>query len=121
MDNLHNIKCPLCKNFTSCAAMGISKEDVKNCGMFVLSTSPDASRKPYVEDPVNHPSHYTNGKVECIDAIEAALSSHTDPMDAWLTGQVIKYLWRWPMKNGKEDLEKAQFYLNRLSERQEGT
>ena len=65
-------------------------------------------------DPVNHPAHYTAGGIECIDAISAALSSHKDPMQAWLTGQIIKYLWRWPMKNGKEDLEKARFYLDRL-------
>ena len=65
-------------------------------------------------DPVNHPAHYTAGGVECIDAIWAALTCQTDPYAAWLTGQVIKYLWRWPMKNGVEDLEKARFYLERL-------
>ena len=67
-------------------------------------------------DPVNHPSHYTAGGIECIDAIAAALTSHADPMDAWLTGNIIKYLWRWPMKNGVEDLKKAKFYLDRLIE-----
>ena len=65
-------------------------------------------------DPVNHPAHYTAGGVECIDAIRAALTCQTDPYAAWLTGQVIKYIWRWPMKNGVEDLEKARFYLDRL-------
>jgi hypothetical protein len=35
-------------------------------------------------------------------------------MQAWLTGQVLKYMWRWPLKNGKEDLRKARFYLDRL-------
>lgn len=73
-----------------------------------------------VSDPVNHPAHYTNGGIECIDAIASALSAHTDPMDAFLTGQVLKYMWRWPLKNGKEDLEKARFYLNRLIERKGG-
>lgn len=65
-------------------------------------------------DPVNHPSHYTSGRIECIDAIAAALSCHEDPVEAWLTGQIIKYIWRWPLKNGLEDLEKAKFYLDRL-------
>jgi hypothetical protein len=65
-------------------------------------------------DPVNHPSHYTAGGIECIDAIAAALSCHKDPVEAWLTGQIIKYIWRWPLKNGLEDLEKAEFYLERL-------
>lgn len=64
-------------------------------------------------DPVNHPSHYTQGGVECIDAIQAAVSNLSGP-EAWLTGSAIKYLWRWKMKNGLEDLQKAQFYLDRL-------
>lgn len=71
------------------------------------------------EDPVNHPSHYTAGGVECIDAITAALCKYEDPVDAWLAGQVIKYLWRAPLKGKyKEDIEKAQFYLNRLVDNQ---
>lgn len=73
------------------------------------------------DDPVNHPSHYTAGGVECIDAIAAALCKYTDGVDAWLAGQVIKYLWRSPLKGTyAQDLKKAQFYLNRLVKRQEG-
>lgn len=66
-------------------------------------------------DPVNHPSHYTSGGIECIDAIASAICMYDHPIDAWLAGQVIKYLWRAPLK-GKyaEDIRKAQFYLNRL-------
>jgi hypothetical protein len=66
-----------------------------------------------VHDPVDHPSHYTQGKVECIDAIEAAMVG-LEGMDAFLTGQVIKYLFRWKHKNGIEDLRKAEWYLTRL-------
>lgn len=65
-------------------------------------------------DMVNHPSHYTAGGVECIDAIKAALACHAEPYRAFLTGQAIKYLWRWPAKNGAEDLKKARWYLERL-------
>ena len=71
------------------------------------------------DDPVNHPTHYTHGGIECIDAIEAALSSQTDPVAAFLTGQSLKYLWRWPIKNGLEDLRKARWYLDRLIARLE--
>lgn len=70
------------------------------------------------EDMVNHPKHYTQGGVECIDAIEAA-TAHLNGNDAFLTGQVIKYMWRWKQKNGVEDLSKAQWYLNRLIAKQE--
>ena len=66
-----------------------------------------------MSDSINHPEHYTQGKVECIEAIEAAL----DPVGFidFLRGQVIKYIWRGPLKrNDLEDYKKAQFYLNRL-------
>ena len=70
------------------------------------------------EDMVNHPSHYMHGGVECIDAITSALSSYEDSVDSWLVGQVIKYLWRAPLKGKyEEDIKKAQFYLNRLVEK----
>lgn len=77
------------------------------------ATSNDNARA-VVHDNVNHPAHYTAGGIECIDAIAAALTCQTDPMHAWLTGQVLKYMWRWPLKNGLEDLKKARFYLDRL-------
>ena len=65
------------------------------------------------DDLVNHPSHYTAGKVECIDAIESAVTG-LDGVEAVLTGQAIKYMWRWSKKNGVQDLEKAEWYLKRL-------
>lgn len=64
-------------------------------------------------DNVNHPKHYTLGGIECIDAIEAATNDLTGA-EAFLTGQVMKYLWRWKWKNGLEDLQKAKWYLDRL-------
>ena len=70
-------------------------------------------------DPVNHPSHYTKGSVECIDALESAVIGLSGP-EAVLTGQIIKYVWRWPDKNGAEDLRKAEWYLRRLIARVEG-
>lgn len=77
-------------------------------------------RKPFdfdtsVADVVNHPSHYTNGKVECIDAIESATVGKTG-IEAVCVAKVIKYLWRYEDKNGLEDIKKAQWYLNKLIE-----
>lgn len=69
-------------------------------------------------DMVNHPPHYTQGGVECIDAIRAACEGR-DAYEGYLTGQVIKYIWRYPFKNGLEDLRKAEFYLKRLIEKRE--
>lgn len=64
---------------------------------------------------VNHPSHYTEGAVECIDAIESSMSK--DEFLGYLKGNIIKYIWRYRLKSREvEDLKKAQWYLNRLVE-----
>ena len=64
-------------------------------------------------DMVNHPLHYNKGKIECIDAIEAA-TSDLKGLEAVCTANVIKYTWRWKSKNVLEDLKKAQWYLDKL-------
>ncbi len=70
-------------------------------------------------DMVNHPSHYTQGGVECIDALEAATDGLTG-LDAVCTANAIKYLWRWKRKGGVEDLKKARWYINKLLGRYDG-
>lgn len=68
-----------------------------------------------VKDNVNHPSHYTQGAIECIDAIKEATKGLFG-IEAVCTGNIIKYVWRWKFKNGVEDLRKARWYLDRLIE-----
>ena len=65
-----------------------------------------------MNDPVHHPSHYTQGGVECIEALQASMSK--EEFEGYCKGSVQKYIWRWRDKGGVEDLEKAQFYLIRL-------
>ena len=92
--------------------------DIERNYEIVFGNAEDTEEKKKTEDMVNHPSHYTHGGVECIDAITSALSSYEDSVDSWLVGQVIKYLWRAPLKGKyEEDIKKAQFYLNRLVEK----
>lgn len=62
---------------------------------------------------VNHPSHYTQGDIECIDALKAATVGKKG-IEAVCVANVIKYLWRFEEKNGLEDVKKAQWYINRL-------
>ena len=64
-------------------------------------------------DRVNHPTHYTQGGVECIDALAAATIS-LKGVEAVCTANAIKYLWRWKQKNGSEDLKKARWYIDYL-------
>jgi len=63
-------------------------------------------------DLVNHPPHYTMGKVECIDAIEASMT-HEGFM-AYCKGNVMKYLWRYEYKGRTESLQKAMWYLEKM-------
>jgi len=73
------------------------------------------SKNPYgKDDPVNHPSHYTAGKIEVIDCIESMIAPIKDPEQAFLAGQVLKYIARYSLKNGVEDLKKSKWYLERL-------
>jgi hypothetical protein len=64
-------------------------------------------------DLVNSPPHYNQAGIECVDAIAAATD---DGFQYYLQGNIIKYLWRYRYKNGIQDLEKAQWYLNKLIE-----
>jgi hypothetical protein len=66
-----------------------------------------------MEDMVNHPSHYTQGGIECVDALEAA-TINLKGIEAVCTANAIKYLWRWKEKGGIEDLEKSKWYIDRL-------
>ena len=64
-------------------------------------------------DNVNHPSHYTQGNIECIDAIASATAGKNG-IEAVCVANVVKYLWRYEEKNGAEDVKKAEWYLRKL-------
>ena len=65
-----------------------------------------------MEDMVNHPPHYNQHGIECIDAIKATTG---DNFKDYLKGNIMKYLWRFSYKGKpEEDLQKAKWYLDRL-------
>lgn len=64
-------------------------------------------------DVVNHPSHYTKGRIECIDAIDSATTGKSG-IEAVCVANIIKYLYRYEEKGGLESVRKAQWYLNKL-------
>ena len=64
-------------------------------------------------DMLNHPPHYNQKGIECIDAIEAATDTG---FEYYLQGNIMKYLWRYRYKDGSQDLKKALWYLNKLIE-----
>ncbi|MEB5793911.1 DUF3310 domain-containing protein [Staphylococcus hominis] len=67
------------------------------------------------QDVVNKPKHYTYGDIEVIDYIEQVTKNYK-PELAFAIGNAIKYISRANHKNGKEDLDKARWYLNRAFE-----
>ena len=68
------------------------------------------------EDMINHPAHYTQEGIECIDCIGAVASSYSGEA-AVCVGNIVKYLYRSKHKNGLEDLQKAKWYMDRLVEK----
>ncbi|KAA9274637.1 DUF3310 domain-containing protein [Staphylococcus epidermidis] len=72
-----------------------------------------------LDDKVNHPSHYMYGDIEVVDFIEQVTKDYK-PELAFAIGNAIKYISRANRKNGKEDLNKARWYLNRAFEKWEG-
>ena len=64
-------------------------------------------------DMVNHPAHYTQGGIECIDCIKSAIVGKVG-IEAFCVGNAIKYLFRYEEKNGIEDVKKARWYIDRL-------
>ena len=68
-----------------------------------------------MNDVVNHPSHYTDGKIEVIDFIE-------DKVLNFHRGNAVKYIARAGKKDPTkeiEDLKKARWYLDREIDRME--
>jgi Protein of unknwon function (DUF3310) len=66
-----------------------------------------------VDDPVNHPYHYTAhpSGVECIQITEHM---------GFNLGNAVKYIWRADLKTDAiEDLRKAAWYVSREIERRE--
>lgn len=104
--------------------------EVENAGgyKFTLTDNDDFVRvdEPFTrkvdmqeeQDVVNKPKHYTYGDIEVIDYIEQVTKNYK-PELAFSIGNAIKYIARANHKNGKEDLDKARWYLNRAFEKWE--
>lgn len=61
-----------------------------------------------------HPDHYAQQGIEPIEYIEANNLNFSE-------GNIVKYVTRHRKKNGKEDLLKARWYINRLIETEYGS
>lgn len=91
-------------------AQAIQALDIKSGSDYDIDEDNDEE-----ENNINNPKHYTLGKIECIDAIEGMLGE--EGLMAFCVANAVKYIWRHRLK-GKpiEDLEKAQWYINKAKE-----
>lgn len=125
--------CRLRKPGSFCRWNDLSDESTEDCYHFLIAEGiigkPEQPEINFVKverndeveptnDAVQHPSHYTQGGIECIDAIRASMTA--DGFCDYCKGNIIKYIWRWRDKGGVEDLRKASVYLNWLINAAEG-
>jgi len=109
----------------TCPSSGLSVNEAwESVGIFnsAMGIKTATDRLPMAPggDPVDHPEHYTAGKVEVIDILEQAVQDAPDPISGGLLWQTLKYLLRlWYKGNMLQDAKKARWYLNRLIERLE--
>ena len=68
-------------------------------------------------DNVSHPTHYETGKFECIEVMVE--TQGVEAVQDFCICNAFKYLYRHRRKNGKEDIEKAQWYINKYLELEE--
>ena len=70
-------------------------------------------------DSVNHPSHYKQGNIECIDAMRQQFTK--EEVSAFCKLNAFKYLWRSNHKGTpQQDIDKAEWYLNQISSTYKG-
>lgn len=83
--------------------------------------NPVVEKEQMKQEMVNHPPHYqSKAGIEVFDVIKAFTEDLQGSM-AVTQGNIIKYILRWPKKNGLEDLKKARWYLEQLiKEKEEG-
>ena len=122
--------CRLSKPYDGkCRWNELSDESTEDCYWFLVNegliSKPEQPEINFVKfelndeveptnEAVQHPAHYTQGGIECIDAIRASMTA--DGFCDYCKGNILKYIWRWRSKGGVEDLKKARVYLDWLIE-----
>lgn len=100
------------------------EEPCKHCKFTLCTADPDYEFRPLLwerkteseKEAVNHPAHY-QGKHECIDEMIALFG--VEAVKHFCMCNVYKYRFRAANKNGQEDLDKADWYMDKLMELEE--
>ena len=110
---MRTYECPKCRKLSYSSSPFKENEPCLYCANPTVKLVEES--KPPHNDPVNHPAHYTTGKIEVIDFID-------DKELTYCLGNDVKYIARAGKKNPEqtiEDLQKAAWYINHEIERME--
>ena len=102
-------------------AMEHDCDEVRKDNRFKLTGWPYEAEEPAVNaeiqldmrKEVNKPPHYTQGEIECIDAIKSTLTE--EEFRGYCKGQAMAYLWRERHKGGDTDIGQGWLVLPQAS------
>ena len=81
----------------------------------LMCGKPEEDMEEDMADNVNHPKHYADTcSLECIESMLVAFGAEN--VYAFCICNAYKYLWRYKNKNGAEDLNKAEWYINKAED-----
>lgn len=93
-------------------------EPCVRCRNTSFAGSDEYYHKPFLweqmDEAVDHPSHYNQGKFECIEVMLETFGKEATENFCLLNA--FKYIWRAGEKNGIEDIKKASWYLDKFLE-----
>ena len=92
----------------------MSMEEISSGGVYAAMYR-ESQGNAVADDPVNHPTHYTSGSIECIDFIDSCGYGLN-----FCLANAIKYLTRCKLKGTTvQDIKKAVWYANHAIEKLE--
>jgi len=106
--------CTDCQHLAKGTVDAPCRECIEKAGATGVPFSLWEKRHEEQKSNVNHPTHYNQGKYECIDVMVETFGKEAAKNFCLLNA--FKYVWRTGEKNGMEDIKKAKWYLEKYIE-----
>lgn len=118
-EDVYDEHCPLCKG-RNCNGKSVAYEAIASYfnDKEGMNTPDPSDTVNNTNDVVNHPSHYCQGGMECID--EMILLFGKQAVRNFCLCNAWKYRKRAMFKNGQEDIDKSDWYIQKYKELSEG-
>ena len=95
----------------------VDKESSIKAAQTILEAQSETPEEEPTVDMVNYPPHYQQGGMECID--EMILIFGKQAVANFCVCNAWKYRKRAMFKNGQEDIDKSDWYINKFKELQD--